>query len=137
MNLIERVTVGFRTPLLWPQAVGQSQHYGAFSASPESAEGLWQALSASETALAELPNLEHFTTYQHTVRNILQAGLARCTVRAETYRSPKGRFQRLVYVTAVDRELAKLRHALLAEHVGTGILQHFDAIRGILLDLFT
>jgi len=103
----------------------------------DSTEGLWHLLSSSESALAEIPNLERFSDYQNTVKRLLQSGLSRYIVRQETYRSPRGRFQSMVYVTAVHRELETLRQELLADHVGTGILRHFDAIRGLLLDLLT
>jgi uncharacterized protein YaaR (DUF327 family) len=110
---------------------------GLNDAGPVSQSPLWASLSATEMALAELPNLERFRAYQRTVKQLLQSGLARVVVHQETYRSPYGRFQRMVYVSSIDRELEDLRQALLAEHIGTGILRHFDAIRGLLLDLFT
>lgn len=107
------------------------------AASGDPPEVLWSALAASEQALAEVPNLERFTAYQQTVKKLLERSLKRVVVRSETYRSPYGRFQRMIYVTAIDRELEQLRQVLWADHSGTGILRHFDAIRGLLLDLFT
>lgn len=136
MNPIEKLTFSSGVGLARSQISDSA--YSMPSVPPEeSASGLWKLLSSSEMALAEIPNLEHFSDYQKNVRRLLQSGLSRYVVRAETYRSPQGRFQHMVYVTAVDRELEQLRQELLAGHVGTGILRHFDAIRGLLLDVFT
>lgn len=100
-------------------------------------DALWAELTVTESALKRLPDPERFDHYQRAVKRLLDEALDRCTVHRETYRSPLGRFQRMVYVTAVDRELARLREALVDQHPGTVILKGFDAIRGLLLDLFT
>lgn len=100
-------------------------------------DALWSDLAATEFALKRLPDPKRFDDYQRAVKRLLDEALNRCAVHRATYRSPFGRFQRVVYVTAVDRELATLREALVNHHEGTVILKGFDAIRGLLLDLFT
>jgi len=136
VNAIERLSLNSDVALAWSQVSAGSPLMPSAQLE-DSTEGLWHLLSSSELALAEIPNLERFSDYQNTVKRLLQSGLSRYVVRKETYRSPRGRFQSMVYVTAVHRELEYLRQELLADHVGTGILRHFDAIRGLLLDLLT
>lgn len=128
---MEKVALRSHRTGAWPQRADRPRSV------PERSDVLWLSLSASEMALAEVPNLERFDTYQKTVKTLLEARIRGYTVHTETYRSPLGRFQRMVYVTAIDRELELLRQELLVDHIGTGILRHFDAIRGLLLDLST
>lgn len=97
----------------------------------------WPQLTEAEQALLALPNAERFNQFQQVVKNLLEQGLKRLHVHSETYRSPQGRFQRMLYLSELDRELTKTRNLLLEQNPGIFLLKQFDAIRGLLLDVWT
>lgn len=100
-------------------------------------EPVWAQLKDAEQALMALPNLDRFEQYRATVQDLLQRGLARVGIRSDVYRSPQGRFERLVHCSGLDDELGLMRDLLLRHNPGVQLLKHFDNIRGILLDVFT
>lgn len=96
----------------------------------------WQALSSAETALLENPVLDRFEQYRSAVRQLLREGLKRWRSSRETYRSPRGRFQVMVAVSGVDQELEAIRQLLLQGSPAMSLMERFDAIRGLLLDVW-
>ncbi|MBX5467182.1 MAG: YaaR family protein [Firmicutes bacterium] len=105
---------------------------GSEAAAPPS----WEALRVAELALLERPIQEEFARYQAEVRRLLDLGLRRRRVLRDTYRSPRGWFRILVAVEGIDQELEALREALLRGSRGMTLMERFDAIRGLLLDVW-
>lgn len=96
----------------------------------------WKALASAEAALLENPVLDRFEQYRMAVRQLLREGLKRRRSLRETYRSPRGRFQVMVAVAGVDQELEALRQLLLQGSPAMALMERFDAIRGLLLDVW-
>lgn len=117
-----------------PAATGLAPHR---TTNISSASVAWPSLAEAESALLAMPSPDRFRHYQATVRRLMEQGLKHLEVREETYRSPRGQFRRLTYLTRLDQEMEALRQALWQTTPAMALLQQFDAVRGILLDLWT
>lgn len=96
---------------------------------------VWTRLDAQEKQVIAQLSLESVNRYVKTVKELLEEALKAHQVKAGGYFSPLGHFRYLVRVQAVNKELERLRQALMTPSPLHIVMKRLELIRGLLCDI--